>query len=48
MKQLLEDMTITLWRALQGVKDEKLVKAILSRLRSRELSLEEISEKFQN
>ncbi len=47
MKQLLEDMAITPWRALQGVKDEKIVKAILSRVRSGELSLEEMSEEFQ-
>ena len=47
MKQLLEDMTITPWRALQGVKDEKIVKAILSCVRSGEISLEEMSEEFQ-
>ena len=47
MKKLLEDMTITPWRALEGVKDEKFVKAILSRVRSGELSLEKISEEFQ-
>ena len=40
MKQLPKDMTITPWRALQGVKDEKLVKEILSHVRSGELSLE--------
>jgi len=47
MKQLLEDMTITPWRALKGVKDEKIVKEILSRVMSRELSLEAMSEEFQ-
>lgn len=47
MKQLSEDMTITPWRALQGVKDEKIVQAILSRVRLGELSLEEMSEEFQ-
>ena len=47
LKQLPEDMTITPWRALQEVKDEKIVKAILSRVRSGELSLEEIYEEFQ-
>jgi len=30
MKQLPKDMTITPWRALQGVKDENHGKAILS------------------
>ena len=47
MKQLPKYMNITPWRALQGVKDEKLVKSILSRVRSGELSLEKISEEFQ-
>ena len=47
MKQLPNDMTITPWRAMQGVKDEKIVKTILSRVRSGELSLEEMSEEFQ-
>lgn len=42
MKQLLDDMTITPWRAMQGVKDEKIVKTILSRVRSGELSFEEM------
>ena len=43
MKQLPEDMTITPWRALQGVKDEKIIKEILSHVRLGELSLEEMS-----
>ena len=47
MKQLPDDMTITPWRAMQGVKGEKIVKTILSRVRSGELSLEEMSEEFQ-
>ena len=47
MKQLPEDMTTTPWRALQGVNDEKSVKAIVSCVRSGELSLEEMSEEFQ-
>ena len=33
MKQLQEDMPITPWRELQGVKDEKLVKTILSHVK---------------
>ena len=33
MKLLPENMTITPWRALQGVKDEKLVKTILSHVK---------------
>ena len=47
MKQLPDDMTITPWRAMYGVKDEKIVKTILSHVRSGELSLEEMSEEFQ-
>jgi len=47
MKQLLEDMTITPWRAMKGVQDEKFVKTILSRVRSGELSLEELPKELQ-
>ena len=47
LKQLPEDMTITPQRALQGVKDEKLFKEILSRVKSGELSLYEMCEEFQ-
>ena len=39
MKQLPDDMTITPWRAMQRIKDEKIVKTILSHVRSGELSL---------
>ena len=46
MKLLPEDMTITPWRSMQGVKDKKLVKTILSHVKSGELSMEEISEEF--
>ena len=40
-------MIITPWRAMQGVKEEKIVKIILSRAKSGELSLEEMSKEFQ-
>jgi len=43
LKQLPEDMTITPWRAMQRVKDEIFFKTILSRVKSGELSLEEMS-----
>lgn len=46
MKLLLEDMTITPWRSIQGVNDEKLVKTILPHVKSGELSLEEMYEEF--
>lgn len=47
MKQPPEDMTITPWRTMQGVKDEKLVKSVLSRVKSGELSMDEMCAKFQ-
>ena len=46
MKILPEDMTITPWRSMEGVKDEKLVKTIFSRVKSGELSMEEMFEEF--
>jgi len=42
MKMLPEDITITPWRALQGVKDEKLLRTILSCVSLGELSLDEM------
>ena len=47
MKQLPEDMTITHWRTMQGVKDDKLVKSVLARVKSGELSMEEMCAEFQ-
>ena len=47
MKQLPEDMTITPWRKMQGVKDEKLVKSILAHVKLGELSMEEMCAEFQ-
>ena len=40
IKNLLDDMTITPWRSIQGVKDDKLIISILSRVRLGELSME--------
>ena len=47
MKQLPEDMTITPWRTMQGVKDDNLVKSVLARVKSGELSMEEMCAEFQ-
>ena len=47
MKQLTDDMTITPWRTLQVVKDEKLVKSTLCHVTSGEFPLEEMCSKFQ-
>jgi len=47
VKSLPEDMTITPWRAIQVVKDETLITTILSRVKSGELSLEEMCDEFE-
>ena len=47
MKQLPEDMNVRPWRIMQGVKDEKLGKSVLSRVKSGELSMDEMCAKFQ-
>ena len=47
MKQLPEDMTITPWRTMQSVKDDKLVKSVLARVKSGELSMEEMCAEFE-
>jgi len=47
MKQLPDYMTITPWRPMQSVKDDKLVKSILCRVKIGELSLEEMCSEFQ-
>jgi len=47
VKNLPEDMTITPWRTMQGVKDETLIATILSRVKSGELSMEEMCNEFE-
>ena len=42
IKNLLNDMTITPWRSIQGVKDDKLIITILSCVRSEKNSMEEM------
>jgi hypothetical protein len=44
---LQDDMPITPWRSIQGVKDEKLIITILSCVRSRELSMEKMCDEFK-
>ena len=46
-KNILDDMTITTWISIQGVKDDKLIITILSRVRSGELSMEEMCDEFK-
>ena len=47
IKNLPDDMTITPWRSIQGVKDDKLIISILSHVRSREFSMEEMCDEFK-
>ena len=42
IEEAVEDMKLTPWRALQGIKGETLLTSVLSRLISKELSWEEI------
>ena len=46
VKNFPKDMTITHWGALQGMKDETLISTILSRVKSGELSMEEMCNEF--
>ena len=41
-----DNMKITLWRSVQGIKDEQLLVSVLSRVVAKELSLEEMVTKF--
>ena len=46
IKKLLEDMPITPWKSLQGVKDEGLITSIVSHVNSCELSMKKICNEF--
>ena len=46
VKEFLEDMNITPWRTMQGVKDETLLATLLSQVNSCELSMEEMCNEF--
>ena len=46
IKNLPEDMTITPWRTMQGVKDETLIATILSWVKLGDLSMEEMCSEF--
>ena len=46
IKNLPEDMTITPWRTMQGVKDETLIATILSQVKLGDLSMEEMCSEF--
>ena len=40
MKALLDEMKITIWRSMQGIKDKKVILSILAPVKARELSLD--------
>ena len=46
IKNLPEDMAITPWRTMQGVKEETLIATILSWVKSGDLSMEEMCSEF--
>ena len=39
-------MKLTPWRSMQGIKDEQLILSVLSRVATKELSLEEMVKDF--
>ena len=46
IKVAADDMKLTPWRSMQGIKDEQLLVSVLSRVVAKELSLEEMVTKF--
>ena len=42
IEEAADDMKLSLWRAMQGIKDEQLLVSVLSRVVAKELSLEEM------
>ena len=46
IEEVADDMKLSHWQAMQGIKDEQLLVLILSRIVAKELSLEEIVTKF--
>ena len=42
IEEAADDMKLTPWRSLQGIKDETLLVSVLSRVVSKELSLDEM------
>ena len=48
IEELPEVMKLLPWRSLQGIKDERLLVSVLSRVAAKELSLDKMVTKFQN
>ena len=46
IEEVADDMKLSLWRAMQGIKDEQLLVSVLSRVVAKELSLEEMVTEF--
>ena len=46
IEEVVDDMKLSLWRAMQGIKDGQLLVSILSRVVAKELSLEEMVTEF--
>ena len=46
IEEAADDMKLSLWRAMQGIKDEQLLVSVLSRVVAKELSLEEMVTEF--
>ena len=46
IEEAVDDMKLSLWRAMQGIKDEQLLIFVLSRVVGKELSLEKMVTKF--
>ena len=46
IEEATDDMKLSLWRAIQGIKDEQLLASVLSRVVAKELSLEEMVTEF--
>ena len=47
IKKLIEDMKFLPWRSQQGIKDERLLVSVLSRVTAKEFSLDEMVTEFQ-
>ena len=47
IEELPEDMKLLPWRSLQGIKDERLLVSVLSRVAAKEFSLDEMVTEFQ-
>ena len=46
IEEVIDDMKLSLWREMQGIKDEQHIVSVLSRVVAKELSLEEMVIEF--